>query len=230
MLTSLHTPSVSPPIPPTPLGGAGHSATLLAIRFQEQPVATRGGDDDVTLLLARWREGSVEAGEALMARVYDELRLLARSYVRRERHDLTLQPTALVHEAYVRLLPQRALPWENRSHFFGVAAAMMRRVLVDHARRRRAAKRDGLANYPVTISRIAAAGPAVEKVNVIDLHDALTELAELDARQAKIIEMRYFAGLSIEAVAEVMNLSPATVKREWATGRLWLRRRLGDTR
>jgi RNA polymerase sigma-70 factor, ECF subfamily len=181
---------------------------------------------DVTALLGRWRAGSAEAEAALMAKVQTELRRLAAGYLRRERVGHTLQPTAVVNEAYLRLVRQRAVPWENRAHFFGIAARMMRRVLVDHARRRQAAKRDGVAAEPVTISGIPAPAPAADQIDLLSLHEALSALAALDPRQAEIVEMRYFAGLTIEEVAEVLNISPATVKREWTTAKLWLRRRM----
>lgn len=191
-------------------------------------MATPAPDDDVTALLVRWRQGSAEAEEALMARVHRELRKLAASYLRRERLGHTLQPTAVVHEAYLRLLPQRPVAWESRSHFFGIAAQMMRRVLVDHARRRRAAKRDGLEPGPASVSRIPAPGRNADDVDVLDLNAALLELAALDVRQASIVEQRYFAGLTVEEIAEAMKLSPATVKREWTTAKMFLRRRLGN--
>jgi len=184
------------------------------------------GTDDVTALLVRWRGGSAEAGDELMAKVQGELRRIAASYLRRERGGHTLQPTAVVNEAYLRLVPQRAVHWENRSHFFGIAARMMRRVLVDHARKRKAAKRDGLVEDPITISAVPAPAPGIDEVDVLALHEALSALAALDARQAEIVEMRYFAGLTVEEVANVMNISPATVKREWTTAKLWLRRKM----
>jgi RNA polymerase sigma factor (TIGR02999 family) len=189
-------------------------------------LATRS--PDVTALLAGWRAGSAGAEEALMAKVQPELRRLAAAYLRRERQGHTLQPTAVVNEAYLRLVQQRPGKWENRAHFFGIAASMMRRVLVDHARRKRAVKRDGVTNSPVTISRVAERPAAVDVVDVIDLHDALTELAALDPRQADIVEKRYFGGLTVEEIAEVLDLSPATVKREWTTAKIWLRRRLQE--
>jgi RNA polymerase sigma factor (TIGR02999 family) len=185
-------------------------------------------EDDITALLQDWRLGSAAAENALMERVHGELRRLAASYLRRERRGHTLQPTAVVHEAYLRLLPQRPVHWENRAHFFGIAARMMRRVLVDHARRRRAAKRDGPSTGPLTISRIPARAPAVDPVDVLDLHEALNELARLDPRQADIVEKRYFAGLTVEEIASVMEISPATVKREWLTAKVWLGHRLGS--
>jgi len=182
--------------------------------------------DDVTALLARWRGGSAEAGDELMAKVQGELRRIAASYLRRERGGHTLQPTAVVNEAYLRLVPQRMVHWENRAHFFGIAARMMRRVLVDHARKRKAAKRDGLAEEPISISGVAAPAEGPDNVDVLMLHDALSALAAVDPRQAEIVEMRYFAGLTVEEIAEVLNISSATVKREWTTAKLWLRRRM----
>lgn len=160
-----------------------------------------------------------------MVVVQGELRKLAASYLRRERPGHTLQPTAIVNEAYLRLVPQRGLQWENRAHFFGIAARMMRRVLVDHARRKRAAKREGPVGDPVTLSQVAdpAGGRDIE---VLALHDALSALAALDSRQAAIVEMRYFGGLKIDEVAAAMEISPATVKRELTTATAWLRHRM----
>ena len=183
---------------------------------------------DVTQLLKRWRKGSADAENELMERVQGELRRLAASYLRRERGGQTLQPTAVVNEAYLRLMPQRTVHWENRAHFFGIAARMMRRVLVDHARKRKAAKRDGLAGEPVTLSNVPDQRPGPDPIDVLMLHDALSALAAVDARQAEIVEMRYFAGLTVEEIAEVMSISPATVKREWTTAKLWLRRRMSE--
>jgi RNA polymerase sigma-70 factor, ECF subfamily len=160
-----------------------------------------------------------------MASLHGELRKLAAAYLRRERPGHTLQPTAVVHEAYLRLLPQRAIPWENRAHFFGIAAQMMRRVLVDHARRRRAAKRAGAAVETVMKSAIADPVNAGD-VDVLALHEALDALAALDARQAQIVEMKYFGGLTAEEIAEVLNISVSTVKREWTTAKVWLKHRM----
>jgi len=148
--------------------------------------------------------------------------------MRRESDDVTLQATGLVHEAYLRLIDQSRVEWRNRAHFFGVAAQLMRRILVDHARRRRARKRgDGV--WPLTLDDADAApsaSPAAEPVDVLVLNDALERLAELDDRQARIVELRYFAGLNIEDTAEALRISPATVKREWVVARAWLRREL----
>ena len=187
---------------------------------------TADAPEDVTRLLERWRAGSPEAANDLMEKVQRELRKLAASHLRRERGGHTLQPTAVVNEAYLRLLPQRHVSWENRAHFFGIASRMMRRVLVDHARKRLAAKRDGLAPETVSLSGLpaAAGGPGV--VDVLAVHEALSALAELDARQADIVEMKYFGDLTVEEIAEVLNTSVSTVKREWATAKLWLRQRM----
>ena len=166
--------------------------------------------------------------DAQFAAVYAELRALADRFLRSERPDHTLQPTALVHEAYLRLTSQHAVDWSNRAQFFGVAAQMMRRVLVDHARAQHAAKRGGDV-HPVTLShadRAGASDPDDNALEVLDLHDALEKLASLDADQARVVELRYFGGLSIEETAEAMGISPATVKREWSVARAWLRREL----
>ena len=180
---------------------------------------------DITVLLSRWRKGSPEAEEQLMSLVQTELRKLAASYLRRERGGHTLQPTAIVNEAYIRLMPQRGVNWANRAHFFGIAAKMMRRVLVDHARRRRAAKREGFAGDPITLSNVADPAGG-ENVDVLALHEALAELATLDDRQAEIVELRFFGGLKIDEVAEAVGVSPATVKRELTTATVWLRHKM----
>ena len=177
----------------------------------------------VTRLLAGWRDGTTEADERLAAAVYAELRRLASAYMRRERPGQTLEPTALVHEAYLRLRSQRQLRWANRGHFYGIAARMMRRVLVDHARRRRALKR-GDAEH-ITASNVADPHGGGEAA-VLAVHEALDGLAVLDRRQAEIVELRFFGGLTVEEIGETLDLSPSTVKRELATARLWLRHQL----
>jgi RNA polymerase sigma factor (TIGR02999 family) len=183
------------------------------------------GGDDITILLAQWRAGSSEAEGRLMNAVHRELRRLAASYLRRERAGHTLQPTALVNEAYLRLVGQQRVHWRNRAHFFGIAAHMMRRILVDQARRRQAAKREGFAGERVTVSDVAdAAGD--DRVDVLSLHDALTDLAALDPRQADVVELRYFGGLTVDEIAAAQAISAATVKRELTTAMLWLRRRM----
>ena len=191
----------------------------------KNPVAEAPRGNDVTLLLARWRKGSADAEAELMERVQGELRRLAASYLRRERGGQTLQPTAVVNEAYIRL-PQRGVSWENRAHFFGIAAKMMRRVLVDHARRRHAAKRDAGPADPVSLSGVASPDREADQVDVLALHDALSKLAKLDPRQSEIVEMRFFAGLTVEEIAEVLEIAPATVKRDWATAKMWLKRQM----
>jgi RNA polymerase sigma-70 factor (ECF subfamily) len=179
-------------------------------------------DDHVTTLLGQWRAGSSQAGQLLVAAVHRELRQLAAAYLRRERPCHTLQPTALVNEAYIRLCGQRTVDWQNRTHFYGIAAQVMRRVLVDYARRRRAAKRDGVAGKPLMLSGIPDPR-GVRDIEVLALHEALTDLAALDSRQAQIVELRYFGGLTIDEIAQAQTISQATVKRELTTAKLWLR-------
>jgi RNA polymerase sigma factor (TIGR02999 family) len=176
----------------------------------------------VTQLLVRWRDGDREALEALMPLVYNELRRLAHHYLRQERSDHTLQSTALVHEAYLRLAGQNPPHWQNRAHFFGIAAHIMRQILVEYARGRSAAKRGGSA-CRLTLDE-AVALPRQMDVDVVELDKALTGLAELDAQQSRIVELRFFAGLTIEDTSEVLGISPATVKRDWVTARAWLYR------
>ncbi len=157
--------------------------------------------------------------------VYDELRRIAHRQLGRERREHTLGTTALVHEAYLRLVDQRRVVWRGRAHFFGVAAQVMRRILVDHARERHAAKRGGGLRQ-LTLGDADAAAAAQPGVDVLALHEALERLAALDADQARLVELRYFGGLSIEETAQALGVSPATVKREWAVARAWLRREL----
>ncbi|MDQ6620170.1 MAG: sigma-70 family RNA polymerase sigma factor [Pseudomonadota bacterium] len=178
---------------------------------------------DVTRLLREAQSGNSGALEAILPIVYNELRRLARHYLRSERHDHTLQPTALVHEAYLRLIDQHSVDWENRAHFFAIAAQMMRRILVNHAEAHRAAKR-GAGAERLTLS--AADDVTASGTDVVALDDALRQLEKLDARQAQIVELRYFGGLNIEEVASALALSPATIKREWATAKVWLKREL----
>jgi RNA polymerase sigma factor (TIGR02999 family) len=180
--------------------------------------------DEVTGLLQAWGRGDLEAREDLMPLVYKELRRCAAAYLRRERADHTLQPTALVHEAYMRLVGQERVVWQSRAHFYGVAAQMMRRVLVDHARAHHRGKRLD-AGLKVTLDeRIAA--PASPDWDLLLLDQALDELAAIDARQGQIVELRYFGGLSEREVAEVLTISRSTVTREWQIARGWLYRRV----
>jgi RNA polymerase sigma factor (TIGR02999 family) len=177
----------------------------------------------VSQLLIDWSHGDREALGHLMPLVYEELRRLADSYLRRERRNHTLQPTALVHEAFIRLVGQE-LHLENRAHFFGIAAQVMRCILVDRARAHLAAKRGGDA-LRLELEE-AVDTPARREVDLIALNDALNSLARFDPRQARIVELRYFGGLTIEEVAQVMSISPATVKREWQLARTWLHREI----
>ena len=186
---------------------------------------TTGKTGEVTALLTRWRKGSPEAEEQLMAIVQGELRKLAAAYLRRERGGHTLQPTAVVNEAYIRLMPQRGVHWANRAHFFGIAARMMRRILVDHARRKRAAKREGFAGDPVSLSQVPDPAGG-QNVDVLALHEALAELGALDPRQAEMVELRFFGGLTIDELAAATHVSPATVKRELTTATVWLRHKM----
>jgi RNA polymerase sigma factor (TIGR02999 family) len=171
-------------------------------------------------MLLRWRSGDEQALNQLMPLVYDELHRLAGRYLRRERPGHTLQTTALVHEAYLRLVDQTHPNWQNRAHFFGVAAQLMRRILVDYARTQQAAKR-GSGVIRLTLDD-AGMKAKEREAELLALDDALADLAAIDARQSRLVELRYFAGLNIEETAEVLGLSPATVKREWSSARAWL--------
>lgn len=173
----------------------------------------------VSQLLAQWRAGDEESLRRLVPLVYNELRRLAHHHLRRERPDHTLQTTALVHEAYLCLLKQRPMDFENRAHFFAVCANLMREILVQYARKRKAAKRD--AGYKLTLDGIAGI-PEIRGLDLVALDDALHELARLDPQQSRIVELRFFGGLSIEETSHVLGISPATVKRHWTTARVWL--------
>lgn len=181
---------------------------------------------DVSALLHAWSRGDVEARDRVMEIVYEELRKRAAAHLRRERAGYTLQPTALVHETYLHLVNQNAAAWQNRAQFFGVASEIMRRILVDRARARKAAKRSGQWAR-VSLDESLAQHPA-HAVDVLDLDGALTELASLDARQSRIAELKFFGGLTIEQTAQVLGLSAATVGREWQLARAWLYARLKD--
>jgi len=180
--------------------------------------------EGITQLLVKWSDGDKAALGDLMPLVYDELRRLARSYLRRQRQSHTLQPTALVHEAYLRLIDQKSVSLQNRAQFFGLAAASMRSILVDHARRRRAAKRGGSQN---TLSLNGAEGLiAKSDVDLVALDDALNALAAIKPEHSRVVELRFFGGLTIEEAAEVLGKSHATVERDWTFARSWLRREL----
>jgi RNA polymerase sigma factor (TIGR02999 family) len=176
--------------------------------------------------LAVVRGGDPAAWQDLLPLVYDELRRQARQYLRKERLHHSLQATALVHEAYLRLSKQRPKAFANREHFLAIAAQLMRQILVEHARQRGTIKRGGLAAMVVLDDAIAHA--AARNVNVLALDEALSALEKLDARQARIVELRFFGGLSIEETSAVLDLSPATVKRDWTTARAWLRREMSQ--
>jgi len=184
---------------------------------------------DVTGLLLAWRAGDASAAERLLPLVYEELHRQAARAMWREDAAHTLQATALVNEAYLRLVDQRRVEWKSRAHFFGIAAQAMRRVLVDHARGRLAEKRGG-AMQRVTLgdAGAAASGDAGSDLDVLALHDALERLAALEPAQARVVELRYFGGMNIDETADALGISAATVKREWAVARAWLRRELGD--
>ena len=193
-------------------------------REASQPISgsVPGG---ITLLLLKWSGGDSSAREELMPLVHDELRRLAAKYMRRERVNHTLQPTALVNEAYLRLVDQQRVKWQNRAQFFGLAARLMRNILVDHARSHRAAKRGG-QQYSVSLSR---ADRVLEKpeIDLVALHEALERLAVHDPQKSRIVELRFFGGLTIDETAEVLDISHATVERDWKMARAWLRSELG---
>lgn len=175
----------------------------------------------ITQILSEIKNGNENALHELLPLVYDELRRLAKSYLSRERADHTLQPTALVHEAYLRLIGQNAIEWENRAHFFGVSARLMREILIEYARMRNREKRGGEFKTQIALDD-AVSFASQNQLDVIVVDDALTKLEALDTRQARIVEMKFFGGMTIEEIGEVLGISPATVKREWSTAKLLL--------
>jgi RNA polymerase sigma-70 factor (ECF subfamily) len=181
--------------------------------------------EGLTQLLVDWSKGDQAALEKLMPLVYSELRRLATNYLRRERIGHTLQPTALVNEAYLKLVDQRNAKWQNRAQFFGISAQLMRRILVDHARQHQAAKRGGSAQQRLSITS-AERFAKQSDVDLLALNEALEELAKLDPQQERIVELKFFGGLSIEETAEVLGVGHATVERDWKLARAWLRRQL----
>jgi RNA polymerase sigma-70 factor, ECF subfamily len=181
--------------------------------------------EGITQLLVDWSKGDQAALEKLMPLVYSELRKLAGNYLRRERQGHTLQPTALVNEAYLKLIDQRNAKWQNRAQFFGVAAQLMRRILVDHARAHQAAKRGGSNQQRLSITSAGQLAKQPE-VDLLALHEALEELSAVDPQQGRIVELKFFGGLSIEETAEVLGIGHATVERDWKMARAWLRRKL----
>ena len=183
----------------------------------------------ITAILRGWSAGDREAAEALMPVLYQELRRRAAACLRGERRNHTLQPTALIHEAYLRLLDQRQVTWQNRSHFFGIASQMMRRVLVDHARRRNMHKRSGRwLRVSIADHAVAAAAATDVDFDVLMLDTLLERLAAFDARKSHVVELRYFGGLSLEETAHVLDVTPRTVDRDWRAARAWLHAQLTD--
>lgn len=185
--------------------------------MQERP-------ENITELLASYGRGDKESLDQLIPIVYDELRRQAARYLRREQAGHTLQTTALIHEAYVRLVDQRNMQWQNRAHFFGIAAQMMRRILVDHARSKKRAKRGG-SDIRVSLGDAEVAAKDQE-LDVVALDRALERLARIDEQQSRVVELRFFSGLSVEETAEVMGISKSTVKRDWSMAKAWLHREL----
>lgn len=186
-----------------------------------------GTSSSVTELLLRWNNGDSAAREKLVPLIYDELRRVARKCLARQPHQHTLQSTALVHEAYLRLIGNNSVRWNDRVHFFAVAAHLMRNILVDHARTKKAKKRGG--EYATISLTQDVAISKQRQLDLVALDDALKGLAALDERQCHIVELRFFAGLSIAETSQALEISPATVKREWATARLWLLREMSRT-
>jgi len=182
--------------------------------------------ENITQLLEQWSDGDERALDRLTPLVYDELRQQAARYLRRERPGHTMQTTALINEAYLRLIDTREVRWQGRAHFFAIAANLMRRILVDHARQRNAAKRGGSPIH-VTLDRIVATAKQSD-IDVLAIDEALTKLAAIDHQQAKIVELRFFSGLSVEETAAALGISPRTVKRDWSVARAWLRREIGE--
>ena len=194
--------------------------------FTSRPYVEHPFSKPLNELLGKWQAGDLEAVPDLMPLVYADLRRLARGYLRKERPGHTLQSADLVNEAYLRLIKREKVYFESRSDFFAVSAEVMRRILVDYARGHRAAKRDGALKLPLDE---AAASPATCGIDLVALEDALQDLSRLDPQQGRVVELRFFGGLSIEETAKVLNVSPATVKRDWSTARLWLNKRLTRT-
>ena len=183
---------------------------------------TENEPKDVTQLLIRLTDGNTQVLDDLLPLIYGELRQLANRYLRRERSDHTLQPTALVHEAYLKLVDQKNVKWQNRAHFFGVAANMMRRILVDHARKHTADKRGGVAEKLPLEEEILLVSSDEKSMELLALDEALENLAKIDEQKSRIVELRYFGGLSVEETAEVLGVSPITVKRQWRMAKAWL--------
>lgn len=181
---------------------------------------------DITGILREWSSGDPHALESLLPLVYKELHRQAAAYLRRERVDHTLQPTALINEAYLKLVDQRSLNFEDRTHFFAISARLMRQILVDHARTKHREKRGGADAVKVDLEEAANVGVAPQNIDLIALDDALTRLGKVDEQQARLVEFRYFSGLSLEDTATALKISRATAAREWNVAKAWLRREL----
>src|SRR5215217_4429038 len=195
-------------------------------RREESRNSTRmQSPEGITQLLIDWGKGDQAALDRLMPLVDSELRRLAGNYLRRERGEHTLQPTALVNEAYLKLVNQRNAKWQNRAHFFGISAQLMRRILVDHARQHQAVKRGGSEQQRISITNVEKFAQQPE-VDLLALNEALDELAQMDSQQSRIVELKFFGGLSIEEISEVLGIGHATVERDWKMARAWLRRQL----
>ena len=208
----------------------GHAAGPRSRGPEPERALLDDSPTSITDLLAAARSGDADAGEALARAVHGELRTLAAAYLRRERDDHTLQPTALVNEAYLRLLGQTSVQWSNRAHFFGIAAQAMRRILVDYARQARASRRDRGLQVSLDGELTVADGAGADAAHdVLGVHEALERLATFDPRQARIVELKFFVGLSLDEIGGVLGISAATVSREWALARAWLQRRLADS-
>jgi RNA polymerase sigma factor (TIGR02999 family) len=201
---------------PLTLTAADHTIWLTAVNGES--------NTEITGLLRAWGQGDQEAGDRLVPLVYQQLRRRAAAYLKQERRSHTLQPTALVHEAFLRLVDQRQAAWQNRAQFYGIASQMMRRILVDHARRRNMNKRSGRW-MRVSLTDVSAAAPD-PGFDVLMLDTLLERLAAFDARKSRVVELRYFGGLSLEETARVLDVSPATIDREWRAARAWLHAQL----
>jgi len=209
-----------PVVPPPDGRGLRANSALPIITPKVFPMSERG-PSEITQMLIELTGGNKEVVNQILPHIYDELRRLAGSYLRRERSDHTLQPTALVHEAYMKLIDQKKVKWQNRAHFFGIAAQVMRRILMDHARKHSAEKRGGEAEKLPIEEEILVVSHG-RSAELLALDEALEKLAQFDETKAKIVELRYFGGLSIEETAEVMGVSVPTVNRHWRMAKAWL--------
>ena len=181
--------------------------------------------EEISLILKSWNDGNRQSADELMAAVYEELHRIAAQYLRRERSDHTLQPTALVHEAYLKIVDISDIAWQDRAHFFAVASNVMRRILVDYARTKQREKRGG-GDAKLPLGEAISVAVDEKAVDLIALDEALTKFAAIDFQQARVVELRYFSGLSLEETAEVLHISRATVARDWNVARAWLHREL----